>query len=116
MTQALPASTSPLTTCTSTAGSGDGAGPETFSPDRSNTDPWHGHFSFSPSGATVQPWCVQIADSATTVPAVGCVRMIGFPSGPVAASAPPSGMSDSFASGPPDPAPGVLSDPELASD
>ena len=82
-------------------GQGDGAGPDTLAPVRSKIEPWHGHLSSSPSGATVHFWCVQTADNATTVPASGCSRMIGSPSAPVAEIAPPTGMSSTCASAPP---------------
>jgi hypothetical protein len=45
---------------------------------------------------TVQPWCVQIAVNATTVPVLGCAKMIGLPSS-VAEIEPPTGISLSLA-------------------
>jgi len=45
---------------------------------------------------TVQPWCVQIAVNATTLPVLGCAKMIGLPSS-VAEIEPPTGISLSLA-------------------
>src|SRR6476660_2066852 len=47
----------------------------------------------SPLRATVQPMCVQIAEKATTLPAVGWATITGLPPGPVAEIAPPTGTS-----------------------
>ena len=49
------------------------------------------------AGRTVQPWWVQMAVKATTVPAVGCEIKIGWPSR-VALMASPTGMSATLAS------------------
>lgn len=81
------------------------AGPRTTAPVKaSKIDPWQGHASWAPAGATMQPACVQTAEWATTCPAVGCATTIG-PLGPWAATAPPTGTWASLARAPPpDPA------------
>jgi hypothetical protein len=62
---------------------------------------------------TVQPWCVQIAVNATTLPVLGCAKMIGLPSS-VAEIEPPTGISLSLATClPPPPREADVAPPEL---
>src|SRR3954464_5430334 len=57
-------------------------------------EPWQGHWNFVPAGATVQPWCVQIALKATTLPAAGWATRTGLPAPSFAATAEPTGTSE----------------------
>jgi hypothetical protein len=58
-------------------------------------DPWHGQWNCVPAGFTVQPWWVQIAENATTSPAVFCDTITGAPSF-FAEAQPPTGTSASL--------------------
>src|SRR6185312_8924737 len=85
-------------TVTAILSSARGAGPESTAPVlASYTEPWHGHWSCLPSGATVQPWCVQIALKHEAVVLVGRATRTGWPLS-VAATACPTGISASAAS------------------
>ena len=57
----------------------------------------------SKAGATVQPWCVQMALKATAVSAEGRATMIGLHCESWAETAEPTGMLDSVASALPEP-------------
>jgi len=61
---------------------------------------------------TVQPWCVQIAVNATTLPVLGCAKMIGLPSS-VAEIEPPTGISLSLATCLPPPGEADVAPPEF---
>ena len=91
-----PVTTFPPATCTGTWVSGFGAGPCRTAPvAASYMEPWQGHWNFAPAGATVQPWCVQIALKATTFPAEGWATSTGFPALSFAETDEPTGTSDS---------------------
>ncbi|MDQ1735560.1 MAG: hypothetical protein QOH56_1811 [Pseudonocardiales bacterium] len=73
-----------------------GVGPEIRAPVfESNVEPWHGQAKV---GATVQPWCGQIALKPATALSLVRLMMISLPSAPLAATADPTGISDSLAS------------------
>jgi hypothetical protein len=81
---------------TATVDSPVGVGPDTRAPVfESNVEPWHGQAKV---GATVQPWCGQIALNPATAVSLVRLIMISLPSAPLAATADPTGMSDSLAS------------------
>lgn len=84
-------------TLTAIAGSASWAGPRSTAPVSAlNTDPWHGQFRLPPSGATVQPWCVQIALKHAAVVSLGRATIAGLPLISTDA-APPTGTWESAA-------------------
>src|ERR1700753_2757768 len=70
----------PDSTLTATVCSATVAGPCSTAPVSENSDPWQGHASMHPSGATVLPMCVQVESRATTLPplcVISRVRPVG---------------------------------------
>src|SRR5207253_6974630 len=97
-----PVTTFPFSTLTGTGDSGLFAGPCLTSPVSAlKTEPWHGQTRSAPFGATVQPWCVQMALNAAAADSDGRATITSEPSGALVAFACPTGTSASATSGVP---------------